>query len=381
MPKQIRVNIRTAVNTDAVKRTKRNGRDVIIVPSATLPDDVVMNGIKYPAAEIAKGFKTLERTPAPAGHPMVNGKFVSASDPEGINLGWIGAWNENVRQEKMPDGRNIVLLDKVIDVQRANESENGRRTLEAIDNGDPVHTSTGLFLNVESVKGEDYDQIGSNMHFDHDAILLDEEGAATPSDGVGMMVNADGKEITVINSRVEWAEADLAWAAEHLLDSAERLEKAKEREALLPRLVEALKGIMSSGSAETNETVQEENVMDADTEKAFEAMNQKVDGLADAIGNAVSEAIKPLVDATTAANEREEAKVKAEKEALVNKVVEAKIDGIDEAVASKMDDTALNALLKMHEATNVKKAAPLASGFGLNTQDKDDGLNPLGKVQ
>lgn len=111
---QVRVNIRTLANTAAIRREKRNGRDVIIVPSATMPDDVVMNDILYPAAEIAKSFKSLERTPAPLGHPTINGAFVSARDPESINLGWIGAWNENVRQE---DGR--VLLDKVIDVEVA----------------------------------------------------------------------------------------------------------------------------------------------------------------------------------------------------------------------------------------------------------------------
>ena len=119
------------------------------MPSATLPDDVVMNDILYPAAEIAKSFKTLERTPAPLGHPSVNGKFLSARDPEGLNQGWIGAWNENVRQE---GGR--VLLDKVIDVERANQSEGGKRVLAAIDAGDPVHTSTGLLAIMDAANGD-----------------------------------------------------------------------------------------------------------------------------------------------------------------------------------------------------------------------------------
>src|SRR5690606_39194565 len=65
----VRVNVRSVANTAAIRREKRNGRDVIIVPSATLPDNVVMNGILYPAEEIAKSFKGLERTPAPLGHP------------------------------------------------------------------------------------------------------------------------------------------------------------------------------------------------------------------------------------------------------------------------------------------------------------------------
>lgn len=378
MTKRVRVNVRTLANTKAVRKEKRNGRDVVIVPSATLPDDVVMNGIMYPADEIAKSFKSLERTPAPAGHPSINGKFVSASDPEGINLGWIGAWNENVRQEPGPDGKNRVLLDKVIDVDVANQTEQGRATLEAIDAGDPVHTSTGLFLEVEEANGDvEYNQVARNMFFDHDAILLNEEGAATPDQGVGMLVNSKGEteEVEVINSRVEWAESDLMWAAEHLLDSAERLDKAKQREALLPRLVEALRGIMS-GSAETNETVQKENIMDADTQKAFDTVNTRFDEMPDTIANAIAEAIKPLSEKVDAVANAQEAQAEAEHTELVNKVVEAKIDGLDEEAAKKMDANALNVVLKMHEKQNAK-AAPLAPGFLMNSAGENTGMNPL----
>ena len=49
---QVRVNVRTLANVKAARKEKRNGRDVMIVPSATLPDNVVMNGIMYPAEEI-----------------------------------------------------------------------------------------------------------------------------------------------------------------------------------------------------------------------------------------------------------------------------------------------------------------------------------------
>lgn len=172
---QVRVNVRTLANTKAVRKEKRNGRDVVIVPSATLPDDIIMNGIKYPAAEISKSFAGLNRTPAPLGHPMINGKFVSARDPEGLNIGYIGAWNENVRRE---NGR--VFLDKVIDVEVANRSQGGKDVLAAIEKGEPVHTSTGLLANLEAVtNAADHKHIARNIEFDHDAILLGEVGAAT----------------------------------------------------------------------------------------------------------------------------------------------------------------------------------------------------------
>ena len=40
---------------------------MVIVPSATLPDNIIMNGIKYPSEEIEKGYKSLNRSPAPLG--------------------------------------------------------------------------------------------------------------------------------------------------------------------------------------------------------------------------------------------------------------------------------------------------------------------------
>lgn len=67
--------------------------------------------------------------------------------------------------------------------------------------GDPIHVSTGLLLNKEQKAGESkqkkYSWVAHNMQFDHIAILLDEPGAGTPEEGVGMFVNADGQEADV----------------------------------------------------------------------------------------------------------------------------------------------------------------------------------------
>ncbi|HHQ9433757.1 TPA: DUF2213 domain-containing protein, partial [Klebsiella variicola] len=55
-----------------------------------------------------------------------------------------------------------------------------------------------LLTNKERKSGESkqkkYSWIARNMQFDHIAILLDEPGAGTPEEGVGMFVNADGQE-------------------------------------------------------------------------------------------------------------------------------------------------------------------------------------------
>lgn len=356
----------------AIRREKRNGRDVIIVPSATLPDDVVMNDVLYPAEEIAKTYKQLERKPAPLGHPTINGKFVSASDPEGLNIGWIGAWNENVRQEKTKGGKNRVLLDKVIDVERANQSEGGKRVLAAIDKGEAIHTSNALYAEFEAANGDvPYKHIARNMEWDHDAILLDQPGAATPEQGVGMLVNAAGQaeDIEVVNSMLEdGLDQEIDWAGTRLVEAVRRKADASRWQELKDSILQAL-GLKSERSTSTNQ--KEDDV----TDKAqFDALSAKVDGLsealkpdvlASAIANAVGVALKPLNDQLAANAAAEKAKEDAERKVLTDKVMKANLLDEVQAAAAPMDT--LRAL-----AGNIKdgSAAPLNPAFNGNTNDK-----------
>jgi hypothetical protein len=189
-----RVNVRVAVNAAAIRREQHNGREHIVVPSFTLPDEVVMNGGLYPHDEIEKAYNSLEGTLAPLSHPMVDGDYVSARQPEAINAYHVGAWNRNVKRVG-----NRISIEKWLDVEFAKNTEGGRALLEAIDKGEPIHTSTGIFLEREMTPNADgYEWIARNMTFDHDALLLNEQGAATPEDGVGMMVN----KTFVINSAI-----------------------------------------------------------------------------------------------------------------------------------------------------------------------------------
>lgn len=355
MNKQVRVNIRATANTAGIRRERRNGRDKIIVPSATLPDDIIMNGIKYPAEEIEKSFASLNNTPAPLGHPTINGKFVSASDPEGINIGWIGAHNENARRE---NGR--VFIDKVIDVARANECEGGKAVLEAINKGEPIHTSTGLLCNLDDPDGDDHEHIARNMFFDHDAILLGEAGAATPEQGVGMLVNGKGEEveIEVINSALEDAERELDWAVDHLARALERRERVPMLERMKTALIEAF-----TPMRELNETPGKEKLMD---KEQFDALSAKVNALSEAheklgetIANAVTEAVKPLVDAQAEMKANQEAKDKAELEGHIEAIVKANI--LDEESAKELT---LNAARKLAEKAKPGKAAALNGAFG-----------------
>lgn len=199
-----RVNIYVEVNSKSIRREKVEDREFIVIPSYTLKANSVMNGGFYPADEIDAHYKSLENTLAPLGHPTVNGKHVSAFDPIAINKNHIGAFNRNVK--KVGDR---IYVEKWVDVLKANESDQGKRLVErveAIERGestDPIHSSIAVFLDREpAVNNSEYNWVAKFKQIDHDAILLDEVGANTPEDGVGLMVNSADAKPLAANSGV-----------------------------------------------------------------------------------------------------------------------------------------------------------------------------------
>lgn len=355
----VRVNVRTAVNNAQIRRDKRNGKDVIIVRSATLPDNCVMNNILYPADEIAKSFHTLDRTFAPFKHPMVNGQYVSAREPEAVNEFYVGAWNENVRRE---NGR--VWLDKVIDVEVANRTESGKRLLDAINKGEPIHTSTGIFMEVDDSAEAGYSYIAKNMYFDHDAILLDEEGAATPNQGVGMMVNSK-TEIPVINSVLDRAVDELEWAAGYLADAVDRVQEAEKKQSVIDKILSALgitgkdkipgESLKANGNSEEipMPISEEEFKALADSVKALTA---NAENIAKSVADAVADAVKPLQEQVTALTANAAKAEEAERTELTAKVVANNL--LTEETAKTLS---VNALRELAGKVN-GDAAPVGQG-------------------
>ncbi|HEI6961462.1 TPA: hypothetical protein SK288_002465 [Yersinia enterocolitica] len=190
------VNVTVQVNNASIRRETYNGRDHIVIPSYTLPANVIMNKEFYPESEISAHYQGLEGTLAPLGHPTVNGQHVSAFSPEGINIGHIGAFNRNVKKSG-----NRVFVEKWVDIEVANRTEGGRELLARvaqIERGEdvpPIHTSVAVFRErseaPDDLKAQGADWVVKIHAMDHDAILLHEVGAATPEQGVGLMVNAD----------------------------------------------------------------------------------------------------------------------------------------------------------------------------------------------
>ncbi|MBI6547259.1 DUF2213 domain-containing protein [Xenorhabdus lircayensis] len=193
-----------ALNSSNISTETLDG-DAHIVIRGVVPvvDDVVMNGGLYPAGEINKSYQSIEGKQMPLGHPSIGGQYVSADAPRAVNQFHVGAWAENVRK----DGDRVVM-DMKINRRYAESTEKGKALLQRLDDmiankdAEPIHVSTGLLLQREQnsgkSKGKKYTWVARNMQFDHVAILPpNEPGAATPDEGVGIFVNADGQQMNV----------------------------------------------------------------------------------------------------------------------------------------------------------------------------------------
>lgn len=331
------------------------------MPSATLPDDIIMNRILYPAKAIAEGYHTLDRTPAPLGHPMLNGQYIPAREPEAINGYWVGAWNENVRRI---NGR--VYVDKVIDVEAARQTKKGLSLLDAIYKQQPISTSTGLLLNLTASDHPDYDYVADSMEADHDAILIGETPAATPQQGVGIFVNAAGEKVDVQNAELtDDAMKSIAQEVAYQMESA-------ERKTLVEKIVAKMREMFSQSGAESEGNAALLVNTKEGTDMELKELADKLEALTKVVANKlekedVDAAVKTVADqvATLAANVQ--AQQDAQKAELVAKVVNANI--LDEADAKELS---VNALQKMAAKIKAPAAAVgLFGGFTANAADDD----------
>jgi len=310
--KRSRVNVLSVVNSASNITTEIiNGRPHIVVRGVTpIVDDIVMNGKLYTAAEIAKGYKTLERTPMPLGHPKVDGKHVSARDVQAVNEYHVGAWLQDVEHK---DGK--VSGDMYVDRRYAESTEKGQRLVNRLDdmaarkNVEPIHISTGLLYsgiaaNGES-KGKKYREIVTNMMFDHVANLLDEPGAGTPEEGVGIFVNSDGseQELEVVN-----------------LAEAEMPDPDLPQDPALKTLFNQLKAFFSANS---NSVKEEANPMKELITNALKAKGIDVEGksdaeLMDAYNQMAADDAKAKAEADDKAKKEKEEADKKAKETATN---------------------------------------------------------------
>ena len=205
-----RVHILSAVNAANVSKA---GATYTIRDVCGCVDGLVMNATLYPGDQLGASVATLNGKPAPAGHPKdAEGRVISATNGDALLTSYIGAVCKNARHE---GGRTLV--DVVVNEAQAKAHPDGQKLVERLDaaitgnNLDPIHVSTGLFADMITANGESagkkYNRIATGIRYDHLAILLNEKGAGTPDDGVGMWLNAAGEpeaiEVVTVNTEPE----------------------------------------------------------------------------------------------------------------------------------------------------------------------------------
>ncbi len=229
MAKQ-RVHILSAVNAANVTKA---GSTYTIRDVCGAVDAIVMNGMLYPGDQLAKSAPTLNGKPAPAGHPKnPDGQYISAANGDALLSSYVGSVCRNARHV---GGRTLV--DITVNEAQARAMPDGVAIVERLDAAiagtsvEPIHVSTGLLCEPIAASGtsggKPYERIATNIQYDHLAILLHEQGAGTPADGVGMWLNAAGQPEQVETARIDTTAEDkrhaglLGWVRKLLGNTSE----------------------------------------------------------------------------------------------------------------------------------------------------------------
>jgi len=171
------------------------GREFLVAPMVMITEGVLngSNGrLYYPADELGKTPMVWNHKPVVVYHPTMNGVGVSACDPDILTNRKVGT----IMNTKFEEGK--LKAEAWLETNRIAEVDS--RVMEAIDNGEMMELSTGLFTDVEfesgDFNGEPYDGITRNYRPDHLALLPDKKGACSLEDGAGFLRNqdADGEE-------------------------------------------------------------------------------------------------------------------------------------------------------------------------------------------
>jgi len=175
------------------------GRPYLAVPMVMMKEGV-LNGsdgpLLYTSEELAKVPQVWNTKPVVVQHPTFNGKSLSACDPvvlEKYRVGMImnTSWDgQRLKAEAWLEPSRLEAVDS--------------RVLNAVQKGEMMEVSTGLFSEIEPkpgvFKGRHYKGVVRNLRPDHLAILPDSIGACSIADGAGLMRNSRKEMELILNS-------------------------------------------------------------------------------------------------------------------------------------------------------------------------------------
>lgn len=167
---------------------KLEGLEHTVVPMVMLTEGVHSGSIGpvyYPKDELAKTPEVWNHKPVVVYHPTMNGRSISACDPDVINARKVGV----VMNAKFEDGK--LKAEAWIRNDRAEVVD--ERIMTAVNTAEMMELSTGLFIDVEPGEGSfestPYAGVARNFRPDHLALLPDQIGACSIQDGAGFLRN------------------------------------------------------------------------------------------------------------------------------------------------------------------------------------------------
>lgn len=303
-----------------------------------------MNGNLVPEDEI---FPTAwNGVPVTIGHPELADGYTSANSPDIIEQWAVGT----IFNSKWSEGK--LKAEAWIDVERTETLRPG--LIAQIESGDAMDVSTGYFSDDEPKKGKSngrsYGAINRNLNPDHLALLPDETGACSWSDGCG--IRANQKETPTMSNKLKEA-----W---EIVSNALKLNtkpETKDVDTLVSELVtnsaspfgesdaEGLKQL----SPETLSTMAETYVVNATEETEADKKKAKD---------------KEEADAAAAAKEKEKPPVANKSTALPQTAEEL------QTLVSNAAAAAVTEALKTHSALSPEDKTALARAHQMAADDK-----------
>lgn len=193
--KFISFQTRLTPNTSKISHRNFRGTPHLVVPVVAFKEGV-FNELFSPAVEIELATPSWAGRPVPIHHPQdSSGEAVTANSVEVLE-------SDSVIGKFM----NTQFVDNALqgefffDLNKANKSEQGKQVVSNLKAGRPLDVSVGFFSRIVKDPGafgdKEYTFVARDHKPDHVAVLLEEKGACSQSDGCGVgMSDKNGEEV------------------------------------------------------------------------------------------------------------------------------------------------------------------------------------------
>ena len=196
------LNVVTANLSGLVRHDQMEGRDFLVAPMIMLTEGVHQGSagpILYTAEELGKIPAVWNHKPVVVYHPTKNGSGISACSPTVITNRKVGV----IMNTTFEDGK--LKAEAWLDPERMDIVD--ERIGIAVENGDMMELSTGLFVDEDKKSGvwneENYVSVARNFRPDHLALLPDLKGACSIEDGAGFLrLNINEDNLVLVNNQI-----------------------------------------------------------------------------------------------------------------------------------------------------------------------------------